>query len=161
MRRQWKLSDKDDFLAWYDATVEIAGRYAMRLAGADRAEDLVQDAYLAVLRRAGSDQLTADGAGLIVTAIRNRFIDGVRAQQVHARRFLLIQGEAESDAQLDSGDDPLEGLTDRDRAVLVMRYVDGASVPEVAAELGISVHAAESVVSRAKARARNRRQAHG
>src|SRR5262245_40294538 len=108
MHRVWKLSDKDDFLAWYDATVESAGRYAVKLAGPDRAEDLVQDAYLAVLRRARAEHLVTDGAGLILTAIRNRFIDGVRAQQTHARRLLLIQGEVEAnDEATASGDDLL------------------------------------------------------
>ena len=48
-----RLNDREAFLAFYDRTFTDAYRYAGRLCGTDRAaaEDLVQDAYLRVLRQ--------------------------------------------------------------------------------------------------------------
>ena len=44
---------RDRFLAFYDASFQEAYRYAARLCGSDReaAEDLVQDAYMAILQQ--------------------------------------------------------------------------------------------------------------
>src|SRR5690606_33070570 len=44
----------------------------------------------------------------------------------------------------------LDALTPRHRAALVLRYLDGCDLPFVAASLGISVDAAESVLRRAR-----------
>lgn len=153
------MSTQDDFVVWYDATVRVASAYAARLCGSDRsaAEDLVQDAYMTLLRRARSGALTEATVGLITTTIRNKFLDGVRSARSDDRRLRLVSvtdapdraGEAPVDVA-----DPTASLSARDRAALVLRYVDGMSLVDVATELGISVHAAESLLTRAKARAR-------
>jgi len=165
MQQRWKVSTEDEFIAWYDATVRAASGYAARLCGADRAkaEDLVQDAYLSLLRRARSGVLTDASVGLITATIRNRFLDGVRSSKSEQRRLRLVSvtdvtdvGDVADRDVSDSGDvaDPTASLSARDRAALVLRYVDGMSVGEVATEMGISVHATESLLTRAKARAR-------
>ena len=157
---------EDGFIAWYDSTVRAASGYAARLCGSDRskAEDLVQDAYSTLLRRARSGALTEASTGLITTTIRNRFLDGIRASKSEGRRLRLVSA-TESDRVVPSDADAAEGeatlqLSERDRTALVLRYVDGLSVSEVAIEMGISVHAAESLLTRAKARARKERR-HG
>lgn len=148
---------RDRFLAFYDATFEEAYRYAGRLCGTDRAaaEDLVQDAYMAVLQ-----QLRADGErelqiGYVITTIRNRFLDRVRRDQREERRLRLVASGpgAPEPALMPS---QLASLPERDRAALVLRYVDDLPVPDVAASLGVSVHAAESLLARARARLRGK-----
>ena len=148
---------RDRFLAFYDATFEEAYRYAGRLCGTDRAaaEDLVQDAYMAVLQ-----QLRADGErelqiGYVITTIRNRFLDRVRRDQREERRLRLVVGGAgEPEPALMPSQ--LASLSERDRAALVLRYVEDLPVPDVAASLGVSVHAAESLLARARARLRGK-----
>jgi RNA polymerase sigma factor (sigma-70 family) len=49
----------------------------------------------------------------------------------------------------------LADLPERERAVLVLRYVDDLTVAQAAAELGISAQAAESLAARAVRRLRN------
>ena len=145
---------------FYDATFAEAYRYAGRLCGADRsaAEDLVQEAYLSVLRRfreGDGDVLTV---GYVVTTVRHRFLDGVRHRDRESRRLQLIV----SPDFVDDWPAPtpnLERLADlpqRDRTALVLRYVDDLSVPDVAAAMQLSVHATESLLARARTRLRGR-----
>lgn len=156
------MSTESEFIAWYDATVRAASGYAARLCGVDRsrAEDLVQDAYLSLLRRARTGVLTDASLGLVTTTIRNRFFDQVRSDKSEVRRLRLVSVTDAPDRDAtgsNDADDPIAALSERDRAGLVLRYVDGLSVEEVAAEMGLSVHATESLLTRAKARARAQR----
>jgi RNA polymerase sigma-70 factor (ECF subfamily) len=154
----WVITTEAQFLALYDATVADAHRYASRLAGSDRtkAEDLVQDVYLELLHRVKAGTLTEVGLGWIIVAIRHRFLDGIRSTDREDRRLRLVWARPNVDAADDQFGDPLAAvrLNDRERAALTMRYVDGLSVPEVAAALGATVRATESLLSRAKTRVR-------
>ena len=47
-------------------------------------------------------------------------------------------------------DELLRTVSDRQRAALVLRYVDDLSVAEVAESLGLTVHATESLLARAR-----------
>jgi RNA polymerase sigma factor (sigma-70 family) len=53
----------------------------------------------------------------------------------------------------------LDGLTDRERAAIILRYVDDLSVAEVADLMGDSLRATESLLQRAKRKVRNTRSA--
>jgi uracil phosphoribosyltransferase len=63
---------QDQFLAFYDDTFTEAYRYAGRLCGGNRdaAEDLVQDAYMAVLRQFRADPSRDLSVGYVITTIR-------------------------------------------------------------------------------------------
>lgn len=156
---------QDRFLAFYDATFTEAYRYAGRLCGSDRdaAEDLVQEAYTAVLRQFRADAGKNLQIGYVITTIRNRFLDRLRTAESEARRMRLVavtDDASESGAGSDLPDTSLTshlaGLPERDRAALVLRYVDDLPVPDVAEALGLSVHAAESLLVRARARLRGK-----
>ncbi|MDP2291674.1 MAG: sigma-70 family RNA polymerase sigma factor [Actinomycetota bacterium] len=145
------------FLAFYDDTFTEAYRYAGRLCGGDRdaAEDLVQDAYMSVLRQFRADPSRDLHVGYVITVIRNRHLDRLRAAAREQRRLQLVAtdvGEPEP-ALMPS---QLAGLPERDRAALVLRYVDDLSVPEVAEALDLTVHATESLLVRARARLRGK-----
>jgi RNA polymerase sigma-70 factor (ECF subfamily) len=154
----WPMTTETEFLAFYDATVVDAHRYAARLVGSDRlrAEDLVQDVYLELLRRVKTGTLSEVGPGWIVVSIRHRFLDSLRSAERESRRLRLAWTRPDADPIADHSGDALSGvrLSDRERLALTMRYVDGLSVPAVAAALGSTVRATESLLSRAKARIR-------
>lgn len=155
---------QDQFLAFYDATFTEAYRYAGRLCGSDRdaAEDLVQEAYTAVLRQFRADTGKDLQIGYVITTIRHRFLDRIRSAEREDRRVRLVAvTDAAGDTVVDDGPgtaltSQLAGLPERDRAALVLRYVDDLPVPEVADALGLSVHAAESLLARARARLRGK-----
>jgi RNA polymerase sigma-70 factor (ECF subfamily) len=150
----------DDLLALYDRTLDEVYRYASRLTGGDRSrtDDLVQDTYLAVLRRVQTGKPIDLGVGYVITTCRNRFLDGVKADRRRAKRELRVvpAGDAATGPELDhSAAARLAELPDDQRAALVLRYVDDQSVSEVARQLGRSVAATESLLARARAAMRN------
>ena len=124
------------------------------LCGADRsaAEDLVHDVYLATLKSVRRGAVTELTVGYLTTAVRHRFLDRVRSAQREERRLRLVSSTPEPDAA--SMPPQLKDLPDRERAVLVLRYVDDLTMADSAAALGISVDAAESLAARAIRRLR-------
>jgi RNA polymerase sigma-70 factor (ECF subfamily) len=153
---RWAVDDEAGFLAFYDATARDAYRYASRLTGGDaaRAEELVQEAFFELLRHARRGAAAEVGPGWVMVAIRHRFLDQVRSAQREERRLRLVWSRPDDEPP---PDDPLRGvqLSDRERAALVLRYVDDLPVADVAAALGTSVRAAESLLARARARVRS------
>jgi RNA polymerase sigma-70 factor (sigma-E family) len=131
-------------------------RFAYLLCG-DRglAEDLVQDAFLALYRRFG-EQLVLDAP----VAYARRAI--VNANISHARRkSYALTVLTEPPERSDTGPDPahtveqdamwsaLATLPERQRAVLVLRYYLDLSDPEIAAALDCREGTVRSLASRA------------
>lgn len=150
----------DDLLALYDRTLDEVYRYASRLTGGDRSrtDDLVQDTYLAVLRRVQSGKPIDLGIGYVITTCRNRFLDGVKADRRRVKRELQVVavGDRMAGPELDdSSAARLAELPDDQRVALVLRYVDDDSVSEVARQLGRSVTATESLLARGRAAMRH------
>lgn len=149
--------DRDQFLAFYDQTFDEAYRYAGRLCGSDRnaAEDLVHDAYTSLLWQLRADPSRDLQIGYLITTIRNRFLDRARLAEREERHLRLV---AASDLPAEPAVTPpqLADLPERERVALVLRYVDDLPVPDVAEALGISTHAAESLLARARARLRGK-----
>lgn len=166
---QWDIATHDGFIAYYDATLRDAYRAAARLTGGNQAsaEDVVHDAYLSLMRAAQRSDVTEVSVGWIVTAVRNRFIDGVRSSDREERRLQLVATTDTVDAEESSQHSPnatnatalLAALSDRERAAMVLRYVDDRPVAEVAELMGTSVRATESLLQRAKRKARSARGA--
>ncbi len=146
------------FLSFYDATFDEAYRYAARLCGTDRtaAEDLVQDAFTSVLQRYRADGIRVLTVEYVITAIRNRFLDRARSAQREERRLRLVHSVDSVRQDESTMPSQLASLPERDRTALVLRYVDDLPVPDVAAAMGLSVHATESLLVRARARLREK-----
>lgn len=155
-RQVWDVTDRDGFMACYDATRLEVYRYASQLTGERHlAEDLIHDVYLETLRRATADRgLEPIGAGWLCRAVRHRFLDRVRSDKRERRRLRLLDGGRADEHPESDTTKLLAGLSDRERAAVVLRHVDGLSVAEVATALGTTVRAIESLLSRAKVRAR-------
>ena len=76
------------FLALYDRSVDDVHRYASRLTGGDRsrAEELVQETYLGVLRRLRAGDDLELSTGYLIAACRSRFLDDLKAADRRHRR---------------------------------------------------------------------------
>jgi RNA polymerase sigma-70 factor (ECF subfamily) len=140
----------------YDRSLIEVYRYASRLTGNDRAatDELVQDTFLDLVRHVRSGGEMPTDVGWLIVTCRHRFLDSMRAQRRRLRREEAAVSDrsrrttgAVDDARLDA----LVLLPTDQRAALVLRYVDDLPVPEVARQLGRSVHATESLLARARA----------
>jgi len=145
-----------EVLDFYERTSGEVYRYASRLVGGDRAraEDLLQDTYLTLVRQVRSGRTERVDIGWAITTCRSRFLDQLRRNATADRA-----GTRSFDREpptLAPGDEPLGAtqalarLSDVQRAVLVLRYIDDLPVNEVAASIGRSVHATESLLARAR-----------
>lgn len=151
----WDVRTEQGFMACYRATFAEVYRYAAMLCGPDRAaaEDLTQDVYVGTLAAAKRGAIADVSVGYFTTAARHRFIDRVRSEQREENRLRLVASTPEPDG-MSLAPALLADLPERERAMLVLRYVDDMTVAQAADELGISTHAAESLAARAMRRLR-------
>jgi RNA polymerase sigma-70 factor (ECF subfamily) len=145
----------DDFVAVYDRSVTDVYSYLYsRLHDRPLTEDLTQDVFLAGARRA-ADGHPVDVAWLIAVA-RNKLVDHWRAASRRERKLHLLSSAPEADPGLPEpldhsrAADVLDALNPTYRLALVLRHVDGLSVPEVADHLGRTVAATEQILTRAR-----------
>lgn len=141
----------------YDAHAATVYAYLRRRVDAAEAEDLTAEVFHAAARA------FEDGRGhrvtvawLMVTA-RNLVIDRWRRAERHRRRLpLLVPTPPADEATSDRVLDALDRLLPRQRASLVLRYLEDRPVAEVAMLLGVGVAAAESLLARARREFRRR-----
>ncbi len=150
----WTVNDEASLMTCYRATVEGVFRYASMLCGADRAraEDLVQDTFLGLVRRVRAGECLEVGPGYLTVAVRHRFLDDTKRRSREQRRLELVAGEREPEPPSPIGE--LAGLSERERTAMVLRFVDDLPVSGVAEAMGISTRAAESLLARATRRLR-------
>jgi RNA polymerase sigma factor (sigma-70 family) len=133
----------------------------------DLAEDVTQAVFIVLARRAGELKRQGSlGAWLHRTALFASS-EALRAEQ-RRRKHERVAAEEMSLATRDTrGDDDAEEksaavenalmkLRERDRQVLTLRYLEGKSVSDTAAVLGLSVEAARKRLTRALAMLRQR-----
>jgi RNA polymerase sigma-70 factor (ECF subfamily) len=153
------VETKDGFLAFYRVAIAPAYRSANRLCGGDRvrSEDLVQEAFMDLVREIRSGHITSVDVGWIIVAIRHRFIDSMRRREREERRLRLVWSRDQADAAIDPAQlssqrvtELLARLPEAQRAAVVLHHVDGLSVSQVAAVLDRSPHATESLLARGR-----------
>lgn len=144
------------FAQLYERALPEVYRYLSGRCGAAIAEDLTQDAFVAAaaaIRRGHSDV----SLPWLLTIARNKMIDHFRRNDVAARASHVLAASVpdellawHGEASRDRAHAALERLSARQRSALVLRYIDGLSVPEVASLIGSSVHATESLLARGR-----------
>lgn len=144
--------DTDPFLAFYRSNVDPLYRWVhRRCRDHTLAEDVVQDTFFAA-----ADHPEPVGAAWLYTVARNRLIDVIRRAGRFDDRLHLVASDAttrpadhELLARLEL-ETALEQLRAEHRIVLQLKYVDGLTVDALAAEIGRSPKATESLLTRAR-----------
>lgn len=153
------LGSPDGFRAFYRANLASVYGYALRLTAGDRAlaEDLTQDAFFALVDELRLGRTQRADVRWLISVTRSRFLDHARRERLGRSKLALLRSTAsEVDPEPQGGDvlDRLADLQPLHRAVLVLRYVDGLSVPEVADLVGRGVTSTNSLLARARAELR-------
>jgi len=147
-----------DLLALYDrALPEVYGYLVSRCGDVALAEDLTAETFLAAVAAVRAGTAVMSVAWLIGIG-RHKLVDHWRARareqrQLHTAYDAVPTGDDPWEQRLDviRARQTLELLAPHHRAVLVLRYLDDLTVPQVAAELGRTRHAAEALIVRARA----------
>lgn len=156
------FSDPVAFRRWYDVAVEKVYGYLLGRCGGDAglAEELTQQAFLEAIRHWRSFDGRSDSVTWLCTIARNKLTDHYRRLDREERRRLRLTVR---EIHVDGHHPDYTGIEDREgvltalrslptlhRLALVLRYVDGLSVREVANALRRSEAATESLIRRAK-----------
>lgn len=136
-------------------------RYLVRLAAllvddVASAEDVVQDAFVALHRRSGDLRDPDAALGYLRASVVNLSRSVLRRRQVARRHLKVAEPEATASADHEvlvreehrAALRAVRGLPRHQREVLVLRYWSGLSEREIAAALGISAGAVKSAASR-------------
>jgi RNA polymerase sigma-70 factor (ECF subfamily) len=152
------------FWQLYAASLPHVHGFLSRRCDRQTAEDLTQEVYVDLVRRVrGGDDPARFTTGWLITVARSRLIDHMRAQQRRERKLSMAWSAAEprpgdrivvdvsSSAELGAATErALDELAEVERCVLVMHHLDGSSVADIAAAIGRSERATESLLARAR-----------
>ena len=148
-------------LSLYDeALPQVYGYLLARCGSRAVAEDLTSEVFLAAVTAARSGREVS--VGWLIGTARHKLVDHWRRLAREERGLALV---SEEPAAEDPWDAQLHGIRAREvlaelgphhRAALVLRYLDGLPVAEVAAHLGRTLHATEALLVRARAAFRRR-----
>ena len=155
------LTTPDGFRAFYQEALPRVYSYLFHRCGgiASVAEDLTQETFLAAVREITRGRSMDDPLAWIIGVARHKLVDHFRKEARAERKLTLAWQAAAIDDRLmvplgeESRERTLAALRSipaSQRAALVLRYLDGLSVPEVAASLGRTVHATESLLARGR-----------
>lgn len=154
-----KSMSAESFCDFYRTHLPLVYGYLLRLCAGDtdEAEDLTQDVWFALADELNRGRIERADVRWLITVARSRFID-------HARRERLVRSKMALLGKLDHQNDVdptssqvlarLAQLQPLHRAVLILRYVDDLSVPDVAATIGRDRIATNSLLARARAELR-------
>ena len=148
-------------LSLYDgAVVEVHGYLFARCRNRETAEELTADVFMAAVSSIRRSTVAEVTTAWLIGIARHKLVDHWRRAEREQRRLHAVADDPTVDkAEVDPWDvqldvlaarDALEQLDAKHRAVLTLRYLDGLSVPEVAAVVGRSVHATEALLVRAR-----------
>ena len=145
-----------ELLALYDrALPQVYGYLRVRVHDDAVAEDLTAETFLAAVQAIRDDKVAVLTIAWLVTVARNKLVDHWRRVAREERNLAAVPEEPSEDPF----DDHFERMRAREvlaelgahhRAALTLRYLDGLPVPEVADQLGRTVHATEALLVRAR-----------
>ncbi|MBE7187256.1 SigE family RNA polymerase sigma factor [Jatrophihabitans endophyticus] len=146
------------------ALYQLHWRYLVRLAvllvdDTSSAEDVVQDAFIALHRNAGNLRDPDAALGYLRTSVVNLARSVLRRRQVARKHLKVAEPEATAPADHDvllrdehqAALRAVKALPRHQREVLVLRYWSGLSEREIAQALGISQGSVKSAASRGMA----------
>src|SRR5262245_38516506 len=157
-------ADADAFAGWYRRSLPRVYGYVRAQTGGDTdlAEDVTQQAFVQAIRNRSSFDGRADPVTWICSIARNALLNHYRSERREWRRRVAVVPEIEMADELSpqrshDRDELVQalGLLHPDqRTAMILKYVDGMTVREIADALGRSEAGAESLLSRARSRLR-------
>jgi RNA polymerase sigma-70 factor, ECF subfamily len=151
---------RDQFSAFYGTAFGDVYRYLLRAVLGDHAlaEDLTQETFAVAVVAARAGRSEALSLAWVRGVARHKVIDHYRKASRDKRRMSLVAaGSADVDDMQPLADQEpaaivqaLTGLSAEHRLVLVLKYLDDLSVVQIAAALGKSPQAVESLLARAR-----------
>ena len=145
----------EDLYCLYRA--DVYGFLLARTGDLSLAEDLTADTFVAAWDRLQDETrppVTIE-PGWLITVARRRLIDHWRRAERLRIRLQRLAGELSTTDVIDDVDTRILGalasLAERQQAVMVLRYLDGYSVSEIAELLGLTYKSTESLLSRGRA----------
>ncbi|MEE9415629.1 MAG: RNA polymerase sigma factor [Acidimicrobiales bacterium] len=155
---QLSPTDPQRLAALFEAHVDTVFGFLLARSGSRQvAEEVSADTFAEAARMFSVGRGDQIERGWLLDVARKRLVDYWRRCERHRlrlERFLQFQPGAaaveSSDGQGPGVVEALETLPDRQRAVLMLRYLDGYSVSEVAEALEISYQATESLLARSR-----------
>jgi RNA polymerase sigma-70 factor (ECF subfamily) len=152
--------DRLGFRAFYDEALPRVYGYLLRRCGGAvaLAEDLTQETFLAAVAELKKGRRVEAPIPWIHGIARHKLVDHYRRQERDERLRQGVGPDPCAPVQDRIGEETDDGalaalaaLPAAQRAALVLRHADGLSVPEIAALLGRSVGAVESLLARGRA----------
>ena len=150
----------DQFSAFYGTAFGDVYRYLLRAVLGDHtlAEDLTQETFVVAVVAARAGRCEALSLAWVLGVARHKVIDHYRKATRDERRMSLLAagGDDVHDLQWLPDQEPagivqaLAGLSAEHRLVLVLKYLDDLTVVQIAAALGKSPQAVESLLARAR-----------
>jgi len=145
--------DAESFRRFYErALPRVYGYLLHRCGSVSVAEDLAQETFLAAVTELKRGRGVDAPLPWIFGIARHKLLDHYRREERRAREAAVGVPDAvtlpgETDGRALSA---LAAVPPAQRIALVLRHADGLSVPEVAAALGRSVEAVESLLARGR-----------
>lgn len=146
---------------FYRANLPTVYGYLHRLCGGDTAlaEDLTQDTWMRLAEALRSGRHECADIRWLLSVARTRFLDHVRRSVRSERKLRLVASAAPDHVPEPTSAevlDALESLEPIHRLVLVLRYVEDFTVPDIAAVIARSTTATNSLLARARTELRSR-----
>ena len=153
------LREAPDFRTFYeDALSKVYGYFLCRCGG-DRAiaEDLTQETFMAGVQELRRGTTVAAPTAWILGIARHKLVDHYRRREREERKLAAIGATGldelvawDTETSRERAVEALDRVAASQRAALVLHYLDGFSVAEVARHLGKSEHATESLLARGR-----------
>ena len=154
------LADEAAFSRWYEQSAPRVYAFVFNRCGgsADVAEELTQQTFVEALRRRRGYDGRGDVVAWLCGIARHKLADHYRRlereegrhRRLAIRDLTIAQGgwgAADTRVAIDTA---LRALAPQHRLVLLFRYLDRETVPEIAQAIGRSVEATESLLARAR-----------
>src|SRR4029078_5469891 len=145
------------FDAFYRRNLAIVYGYVLRLCGGnvERAQDLTQEAWVAFVDQVRADRADQLDVRWLIAVARNRYIDQWRrTRRLESKIGLVWNATRDCDnddaVTRDQVLEQLGQLDDDHRIVLMMRYIDGLPVDQIAVTISRTTTATYSLLARAR-----------
>ncbi|WAL65518.1 sigma-70 family RNA polymerase sigma factor [Amycolatopsis cynarae] len=147
-----------ELLGLYETALpEVYGYLLSRCGNPTVAEELASETFLGAVTACRRPEAPPVSTAWLIGVARHKLVDHWRRREREERGLRLVhEQEVETidpwDGRLDAlmARQVLDELGVHHRSALILRYVDGLGVPEVARLLGRTVHATEALLVRAR-----------